>query len=214
MRHWQILILNISVLSLTGCAGMSANECALADWRAVGYEDGAKGSSSDRFSRHRKSCAKHDVAPDFEAYQSGREAGLREYCQPERGFREGSRGAEYHGVCSGDLEAGFLDSYYDGRTLYDLEYAVNSTKRQIANNKSRMNRIETRLAEIVTAIAAEGTTGDERAALMVETKQLAEERVTLASEVEQLEAQLNQREDALAEHRAQLLTRVSSSYER
>ena len=67
MRPWQILIGFLGLVGLVGCAGMSASECQLADWEAVGYEDGARGSSSDQFGTHRKNCAKHDVAPDFKA---------------------------------------------------------------------------------------------------------------------------------------------------
>ena len=43
MRHWQIFTVGASLFSLIGCAGMSANECELADWQAVGYEDGVQG---------------------------------------------------------------------------------------------------------------------------------------------------------------------------
>lgn len=208
MRHWQKLVIALGLLSLIGCAGMSANECQLADWQAVGYEDGVQGRSSDNFGSYRKKCAKHEVAPDFQSYQSGREAGLREYCQPSRGFREGSRGAKYVGVCPTDLEGDFLDSYNDGRTLYQLEYAVTSTNRQINHRKSRMNAIEKELTQKMAAVLLDGTAGDERATLLVETKQLAEERITLANEVENLQKQLHQQEEDLAEHRAELMTQL------
>lgn len=208
MRHWKLFVVGAGLFSLIGCAGMSSNECELADWQAVGYEDGARGRSSDSFGSYRKNCAKHDVAPDFQAYQSGREAGLREYCQPSRGFNEGSRGAKYVGVCPTDLEGDFLDSYNDGRTLYQLEHAVTSTTRQIKHRKSRMNDVEGELTHKMAAILLDGTPGEERAALLVETKQLAEERIALANEVESLQQQLYQQEEDLAEHRAELMTQL------
>lgn len=208
MRHWQIFTVGASLFSLIGCAGMSANECELADWQAVGYEDGVQGRSSDKFGSYRKNCAKHEVAPDFRAYQSGREAGLREYCQPTRGFREGSRGAKYVGVCPADLETDFLESYNDGRTLYELEHAVSSAKRQIDHRKSRMKDVESELAQIMASLLIDDTPGEERAALLVETKQLAEERMSLANEVENLQQQLYESQEELDEHRAQLLTQL------
>jgi len=208
MRHWKLFVVGAGLFSLIGCAGMSSNECELADWQAVGYEDGVQGRSSDKFGSYRKSCAKHDVAPDFQSYQAGREAGLREYCQPTRGFREGSRGANYVGVCPADLETDFLDRYNDGRTLYQLEFAVTSTTRQIKHRKSRMNDIESVLTKKMAAVLLDGTQGEERAALLVETKQLAEERITLANEVENLQQQLYQQEEDLAEHRAELMTQL------
>jgi hypothetical protein len=206
MHHWLRLSVTASLVALAGCAGMSANECELADWQAVGYEDGVRGSSSDRFGTYRKNCAKHEVAPDFQAYQAGRQAGLEEYCQPTRGFQEGSRGAKYVGVCPVDLEDEFLESYNDGRTLYELEGAVRSASRQIEHRKSRINDIESELAKIMATLLLHDTPGEERAALMVETKQLAEERASLADEIEQLQQQQHASQQQLDEHRARLVT--------
>lgn len=205
MPCWKIFAVTAGVLSLIGCGGMSANECELADWQAVGYEDGANGRSTDRFGSYRKKCAKHEVAPDFQAYQAGRAAGLKEYCQPEKGFREGARGAVYQGVCPADLENAFVASYYDGRTLYELEQAVSSTSRQIAKRKSRMDDIEKELTGVMADALTNDTTGEERAQLLVETKQLAEERIELENEVDDLEQQLRVSKEELAEHREQLV---------
>jgi hypothetical protein len=207
-RQWKVLTVATALLAIAGCSGMSASECELADWRAVGYEDGSRGRSSEVFASHRKNCAKHDVAPDFAAYQSGRESGLREYCQPAKGFREGARGAEYVGVCPADLENAFLDGYYEGRTLYQLEYAVNSTTRQIEARQSRMKRIEIELTEVMAAALANDLPGDQRASLLVQTKQLAEERITLANEVDDLQLQLQTQQEELAAHRSQMVTRL------
>jgi hypothetical protein len=206
MYQWRILILVSGLLALAGCGGMSASECELADWRAVGYEDGVRGSSTDAFGRHRKSCAKHEVAPDFNNYQVGREAGLREYCQPERGYQEGSRGAKYLGVCPADLEASFYDNYLEGQILYNLESAVAKTSRQIDSNKSRMKTIENKLAGNTSEVLSD-LSGEELAAILVETKQLAEERIELGQENEQLEARLEREKDELAAHKNQLVSR-------
>jgi hypothetical protein len=207
MRLGQILGVGAAAMIVGGCGGMSANECELADWQAVGYEDGTRGRSTDNFGSYRKNCAKHEVAPDFQAYRNGRDAGLREYCQPERGFREGSRGATYAGVCPASLENDFLSAYYDGRTLYELQSAVNTTTRQIANRESRMNAIEKELASTMTSVLADATSGEERAKLIVETKQLAEERIKLENEVDDLEVQLRVRKEDLATHQEQLVSR-------
>ncbi|MFB3107496.1 MAG: DUF2799 domain-containing protein, partial [Pseudomonadales bacterium] len=96
---------------LSGCATMSGDECVTSDWTTIGYEDGVRGHTADRIGQHRKACAKHGVTPDFAAYQSGRDLGLVEYCQPSRGFSVGSNGGRYNGVCSVNLEGDFLDAY-------------------------------------------------------------------------------------------------------
>lgn len=206
MRLWQISTVCLGAAAIVGCGGMSANECELADWRAVGYEDGVRGVTSDRFGGYRRECAEYEVAPDFQAWQEGREAGLREYCQPARGFREGSRGRDYQGICPPDLEGPFLVSYEEGRTLYDLEYAVRSTSRKISQHRSRIDAIESELTHMVGDALLGEKTAEERAALIVKTKQLAEERATLSAEIDVLEKRLAEQQDALAAHREQMVT--------
>src|SRR3989337_3049438 len=89
----------ILLLALSACATMDRNECLTVDWQTVGFEDGVAGYSGDRIGQHRKACAKHGVTPDLTAYQAGREEGLREYCVPANGFRLGSQGGSYSGMC-------------------------------------------------------------------------------------------------------------------
>jgi len=206
MNDHRFVAVALLAVALGGCGGMSASECELADWRAVGYEDGSRGRSTDTFGRHRKACAKHEVAADFDDYQAGRQSGLREYCKPERGYQEGARGAQYHGVCPADLESDFYDAFLEGQILYNLESAVAKTARQIESNKARMNSIEKKLAEN-TSDAIRGLSSDKLAELVVETKQLAEERITLEQENEQLEQRLAREQEELDSHKSQLVTR-------
>ena len=66
----------IAVAVLSGCASMSSEECANSDWSAIGYEDGSRGYTTDKFGSRRKACAKHGITADFRAYQEGRDEGL------------------------------------------------------------------------------------------------------------------------------------------
>ena len=205
MREIRLLAA-MAVLQLAGCAGMSQSECQLSDWRAVGYEDGSQGRAAEDFGKYRKRCAEHGVAPDFQAYQAGREAGLKEYCQEARGFQEGSQGSSYAGVCPADSEPRFLEGYNEGRTLYDLESSLRYTNRQIRDDETRIKQIEIELTDNMTAAIADVTTREERARLLVETRQLAEERSTLASEIKDLQAKRRTLEEQLAAARAELVT--------
>lgn len=205
MRHWQWHLTACGLLALAGCGGMSANECELADWEAVGYADGARGRTADAFDQRRQSCAKHAVAPDFKAYQAGREAGLREYCQPANGYRVGSGGQDYAGVCPPTLEGDFYQSYLDGRMLYDLRAAVSKTSRQITANKARMNAIEKELTDQAMAQLTGDLTSDQRARMIVEAQQLIEERVTLDNETDHLEKTLERQKAELAEYEDELV---------
>ena len=51
----------VSLLGLSGCATMSAEECATGDWHMIGFEDGSMGYTVDRLGQHRKACAKYGV---------------------------------------------------------------------------------------------------------------------------------------------------------
>jgi hypothetical protein len=71
-----------------------------------------------------------------------------------------------------------------------------------------MKDVESELAKKMAAVLLDSRPGDERAALLVQTKQLAEERITLGNEVDRLQQQLHQQEENLAEHREQLMTQL------
>ena len=87
---------------------MSTEECLTADWRAIGYEDGAQGQNPDYFGERRKACAEHGITADFDAYLVGRAEGLALFCRPPNGYRLGVRDYNYSGVCPVELEDAFL----------------------------------------------------------------------------------------------------------
>src|SRR5690242_16916844 len=108
MRYLSALVLLVA-LATSGCSTMSKDECLAVNWRTVGYEDGVAGYSGDRISQHRKACAKYGVQTDLGQYQDGRAQGLREYCKPSNGYRIGSLGGSYGGVCPADMEDNFVN---------------------------------------------------------------------------------------------------------
>jgi len=176
----------IGIASLSGCATMSSEECMTSDWSAIGYEDGARGYTTDRFGQHRKACAKHGVTPDFTAYQNGRDQGLVEYCQPSRGFNVGSNGGRYNGVCSVNLEANFLDAYKVGYQLYTLRSNVNRATSSINSKEYEQDRIEKKIISNGAALIANETTQEERIFLLAEMKDLAERTGELEAEIREL----------------------------
>ena len=128
-------------LMISGCASMSGDECMATDWSAVGFEDGARGYTTERFSKHRKACAKHGVTADFAAYQNGREQGLVEYCQPGSGYDVGVNGGRYYGVCSVDREADFLEAYNAGYHLYTLRSNVKRANSRISAKERELENL-------------------------------------------------------------------------
>lgn len=177
--------LTIVIGSLSGCATMSSDECMTSDWSAIGYEDGSRGFTTDRFGQHRKACAKHGVTPDFSAYQSGRDQGLVEFCQPHRGFNVGSNGGSYNGVCNVNLEADFLDAYNAGYHLYTLRSNVNRANSAIHSRENELERIEDTLIKNGIALIAVDTTQEQRIFLLADMKNLAERTGKLQAEIKE-----------------------------
>ena len=183
---WNLTWMALVFAGLSGCASMSGDECVTSDWAAIGYEDGARGYTTDKMSQRRKACAKHGVTPDFAAYQSGREQGLVEYCQPGRGFDIGSNGGRYSGVCSVDLEADFLDAYNAGYHLYSLRANVNRATSSINSKERELERIEDEMRKKEASLISKEATTEERVLLLADLKDLSERTGQLEAEIKDL----------------------------
>ena len=194
----------VALSLLGGCATMSQQECLVSDWRTVGYEDGARGAAADTIGRYRKTCAKHGVAPDFQAYQAGRQEGLRVFCQPHNGFDLGARGGTYRGICPTDLEGAFLASYQDGRRLHELESDLRAADRQIAAREAELEDVNEELRDAEAALIADETTAEQRVLLVLDVKELSERIGTLESEIIDLERERAVRAQELAQYRQTL----------
>lgn len=184
---WILIAMFLALAGLSGCASMSSDECLASDWSAVGYEDGSRGYTSDRFSQHRKACAKHGVTADFSAYQAGREQGLVEFCQPGRGFSVGVNGGGYSGVCSANLEDDFLDAYNAGYHLYTLRSNVSRATSSINSKEYELDRIEESIAVNALAMVSPETSNEERVLLVVDLKHMSERTGQLQAEIRELQ---------------------------
>lgn len=184
-KTWMVVV----VAALLGaCASMSPEECANSDWRAIGYEDGARGYSSESFGGRRKACAKHGYTADFDAYQDGRREGLVEYCQPSRGFQVGANGGQYYGVCDAGLEGGFLEAYRIGSQLYSLRSAVSSANSAIYGREAELERTKQNMLDREAALIAKDTPTEERVIILAELKDLAERTGEIETEIDNLVA--------------------------
>ena len=179
------------LLALAGCSssGMGEAECQTADWRAIGYEDGAQGYSPESFGGRRKACAEHGVTAKFDAYQSGHAEGLARFCRPQNGYQLGTRGQRYTGICPAHLEGPFLVAHADGYGLYERRAAINRIGRQLSYSKRRASEIEYLVVEKTTLMLSPTLPGPERALIAVELKQLAEEKIEIERSIPQLEVE-------------------------
>jgi hypothetical protein len=181
---------------------MNKEECLAVDWRTVGYEDGVAGYSGDRISQHRKACAKYGVQTDLDQYQSGRAQGLQEYCKPANGYRLGSRGGSYGGVCPADLEDGFVNAFEVGHQLYALGSRVSEAKSQLSSKRRELERVEHGIVQSAATAISKDTSKEERADAVADTAELAERAGRLKEEIRRLERDTVRFEHEYEEYRA------------
>lgn len=211
-------ILTLLILvALAGCSGKAEERkaqreaiCATADWRAIGYEDGAKGWKRDRIATHRKNCAEFGITPDFEAYVSGHEEGIAYYCQPHTGYNIGLQGRRYNGGCPPAQEAGFRDANADGYGLWEREKAVNDARNELASAKQRSADLELEITDYTKAMLSPTIPTAERISMGIEMKQMVQEKQEVSRSIPRLEAKLTAAESELSAFRASIAGRYSS----
>jgi hypothetical protein len=203
MRMATLAIMSLA-LGAAGCASMSRNECVTVDWRTVGYEDGVVGRSGDRIGSYRKACADHGIVPDLDAYQAGRAEGLREYCQPDNGYRLGSSGSGHGGPCPADLAPAFDAAYESGHDLYRRHYRVNHAQSQLASMRAQLGDLEHQITAQGFIVASATSTPEERTHAFLETKQLVERHEQLKASIAQLEQDLRRYQQELDDYLAQV----------
>ncbi|MBL8549362.1 MAG: DUF2799 domain-containing protein [Hyphomonadaceae bacterium] len=166
-------LIMFGAFALASCETMSAEECAVADWRGVGYGDGASGQN--RFSARQESCAKKGFAADLDAYRAGHQEGLRVYCTPPRGFQRGLSGSDYDGFCPADLDELFSVAFADGRRVHEVRVpleAARSEHNRLENRRDQIDRDIPRKEEELRV----ATTDDDRRRLREEIRSLNDER--------------------------------------
>ncbi len=185
MRLWTVL--PMLALALGACSGMDAAECRTADWRAVGFEDGAQGRSPQYFGERRKACSEYGVAANFNAYSAGRTEGLRHFCHPYNGYRLGTKGYRYAGICPAELEPAFLTAHADGYGLYERHATLSRIGKALQRSRARGREIETSLAEKSMLLVSPQLDVSRRATIAIEIKQLTDEMVEVETSITHLE---------------------------
>lgn len=165
------------IFILSSCASLSPEQCKNADWRQIGYTDGANGEPAGRLQEHASACSKANVKPDLEAYLSGRMEGLLSYCQPENGFEVGRRGRPDNvGDCPPHLRAPFLDQYRQGREINGLEGEVQRLRSMLQNDQNEARRSDRRMEDIRNELRRPNLSPERRTSLLNEIERLLDRR--------------------------------------
>jgi len=188
----------LAVLALLqGCATLDKDECMLADWRLIGYQDGVAGKSATMVGEYREDCAKHAVVPDLDAYRAGREEGLQQYCKTDNGYRLGNAGRGLAAVCPTALEGDFRDAYNAGRELYLARSAVNKTHSRIDNRKQMLSTLENNRAQKLAALITDGLKTDQRVMILYDINELQQDMDSVENEIVDLESDLEDQQARL-----------------
>ena len=179
-------------LALTGCATMDRDECLMADWRSVGFEDGRNGQLTSYVGEHREACAGHGVTPNLTEYLAGHSQGIAEYCRPQNGFRLGQSGQAYRGECPAGLEADFVESHADGYGLYERREEVNRLRREVDLSLYREDQLQQMITQKRGVLASPDTSREQREDIRAEIEELVDERWELRRAIGRLEFRLEQ----------------------
>ncbi len=212
-----VLLAALLALALTGCSKKEEErrarqeaQCVTADWRGIGYEDGAKGKKADTISRHRKACAVFGVTPNLDEYLGGHAKGIAYYCQPRNGYFMGTKGRRYTGGCPASQDAAFAAATDTGYGLYERQKAVNDIGQQLDSASQRSKEIEFLLTDKGTAVISPLTLSGDRMVLVVEIKQLAEEKAALNRSIPRLQADYGAAQHELDAYRSSIAGQYSS----
>ena len=195
----------LALLLLQGCASLDKEECMVADWRLIGYQDGVAGKSAATVGNYRKDCAQHAVVPDLDAYQAGRAEGLQEYCKADNGYRLGRAGKGDATVCPSGLEDDFRAAYNAGRDIYIARDADKRTRARIKQLEHELYDIEEEKKHLLVELVAEGLSSSPRIQLLYDISELGKEKDVVEEELAVLHDRLADRQarlDSLTQHAA------------
>jgi hypothetical protein len=173
----RVLAAGATALILAACATLSPEQCRNADWRQIGYADGAHGLPGSRIQDHASACAKHAIRPDMDAYLSGRMEGLISYCQAENGFEVGRSGrSDNAGDCPPHLRPAFLDQYRQGREINALQSQVNNLRSALENERNQARRGDERLEHIRGELRKPNVNAVQREAMLNEMERIMDRK--------------------------------------
>lgn len=142
--YMQLWLLIMVLVSLTGCASLSKQECldaSATSWEGIGFVDGHDGYNPDRrLAQHYEACSKVGVSPDRTTYMAGWSRGILEYCTPDRGYAIGLSGSSGNPeLCPAESGAIFQDNVQLGLRVYEVKREMDSIYHEIEDLEERLD---------------------------------------------------------------------------
>lgn len=139
MRLVSLVVFSVLI---SGCATMSKEECKVANWKNVGFNDGASGEAV-LLADHAESCAKTGITPNRTLYMQGYVEGEKNYCTYDNGLIAGEENKYIGDVCKKPgLKAPFNDGYLQGKKRYAKKQEINLKREELGQLDKRANDIK------------------------------------------------------------------------
>ncbi len=185
LYYSRLFLFVLTAVLVSSCATLDKNECLVANWETIGFEDGTHGYPASRIGQHRTACAKHGISPDLVLYTKGRTQGLTQYCRANVGYREGVKGRTYKNVCPVASEKKFLTGYYYGQHLYRVRSRIHSYEHKINKEVKVLNELAVALGHTEAELVRDGVSHQRREALLEELKNLSASKHESEERIEQ-----------------------------
>lgn len=195
-----------TLVALSGCETMSAQECAVADWGALGHGDAAQRGAS-RFADRAESCAERGFTADAAAYNAGFQQGMYVFCQPQNGFSFARRGGAFNGVCPAELDRDFRYAFSDGQRVRAAEQALASANSEVSRLRSERDEIDRDIRDHQNGLRDPATSNDDRRMHNDEIMRLQRERRNINDDLIVAMVQVPQAQRAVDDLRYELAGR-------
>jgi len=186
----SLLLSLLFLVQLSACATLNESECKSANWEIIGLEDGSNGRPTSYIGEHRQACSEYTISPDLEAYLKGHQAGLKQFCTEQNGYRQGLSGHTLSQVCSGASARVFQRGHQRGATIHRAQVEIKHLKNQMDSHYHRLDDIQKNKKIKEDELVRDGTREYRRRELLEEIKELERESESIYIELDQMKFDL------------------------
>lgn len=141
-------LLAAGLFGLGGCAAVTEEQCVAGDWADLGKAHASVGKPTSHLDEVVKSCGKHGITPDTNAYLSGWHRGVQNYCTPLNGFTLGKQYKSKSPICPPSLASQFEHGYQLGFVIWTAENRVDDAQSDVNTLENRLDRLEDDLSDL------------------------------------------------------------------
>ena len=194
MQSVKRLLITAAVLTLSGCATLSEEECRVGDWRTIGFEDGSVGKDVRDIGEHRKACADYGITVDLDAHRQGHEEGMVVFCQPASGFEAGASGQVFTDNCPEELRNEFYAAFEDGNRVFKLRRELNFRLQELERSEQLIVEMDAEIEKLEADLVSGEGSADDRQAWLTRIDRIKRLQPRLADDIRGIKAAIDHRQ--------------------